>query len=95
MATSASVGVFCTQCGISVEHDDKFCRSCGKALATDVAVPADVPPQVKVESKQDKFLIVRIVLLIAAGVSALTLPWYVTAGIVLVWIIVGVWPHSD
>jgi len=43
---------------------------------------------------KDVFLAARVVLLVAAGISAFILPWPVTAFLVLAWILVMVWPHK-
>jgi hypothetical protein len=42
----------------------------------------------------DPFLAVRVVLLIATGISAFTMPWMVSCFLALCWILVMVWPKS-
>jgi hypothetical protein len=42
----------------------------------------------------DPLLAVRIVLLIATGISAFTMPWMVSCFLALCWILVMVWPKN-
>jgi hypothetical protein len=46
------------------------------------------------EKKPDSMLGVRVVLLIATGISAFTAPWLITAALALAWILVMVWPKQ-
>jgi hypothetical protein len=51
----------------------------------------DSPPQ----KKLDRMLGVRVVLLIATGISAFAAPWLITAALALAWILVMVWPKQS
>ena len=42
----------------------------------------------------DPFFAVRVVLLIATGISVFTMPWMVSGFLALCWILVMVWPKN-
>ncbi len=95
MASPAVANNFCPKCGVAVASDDHFCRSCGAAVGN---IPTLTPVSVGIsaseskEQNKDKLLGVRIVLLVAAGISAFILPWPVAAFLGLCWVITLVLP---
>jgi hypothetical protein len=63
------------------------------------ALPHGVPTSLSLDSfwekhDADPFLAVRVVLLIATGISAFTMPWMVSCFLALCWILVMVWPKN-
>lgn len=50
----------------------------------------------KVEpEKSDSMLAVRVILLVAAGISAFTAPWLITFFFVVAWLVTMFWPRND
>ena len=46
--------MFCTQCGIDLQPQDRYCSQCGKGTGVGSPFPARVPPRRLMLSKYDK-----------------------------------------
>ena len=46
--------MFCTQCGIDLQPQDRYCSQCGKGTGVGSPFPARVPPRRLMLSKPDK-----------------------------------------
>ncbi|HXH49676.1 MAG TPA: zinc-ribbon domain-containing protein [Terriglobia bacterium] len=85
--------MFCPKCGKETGEGDAFCRSCGFSLGVGSHVSATQAGTADTTGKSDKWVGVRVVILITFAMSIFTLPWAVTTGIGLIWVILLVMPQ--
>jgi predicted amidophosphoribosyltransferase len=74
--------MFCPNCAKPVDDNDAFCRACAHPLRLAPLRPVIAVPEKK---KEDKWLPVRVVLLVGAVVAGLTMSWRIAVGLLFLW----------